>query len=168
MKTILRISAFMALVLLLNPTAQAQSSGYTTGIGLRGGDASGLTIKHFIDNEAAIEGIISSSFRYRGTVLTALYELHAPAFNVEGLQWYYGLGGHIGFYDGYYYYRNRGNKRYEHRDDNIFGLGIDGIVGLEYYIREIPFTIGADIKPQLNLPAGGGFWNSALHVRYVF
>lgn len=163
MKTIYRISFALALVLCMALSAQAQS-GYTTGIGLRGGSASGLTIKHFINSDAAIEGIISTSFKYRGTVVTVLYEKHAQAFNAKGLLWYYGLGGHVGFWDGHDYY-DRGHKHY---DDNVFGVGIDGILGLEYYIQDIPFTIGVDVKPYLNIPVGGGFWNTALHVRYVF
>lgn len=164
MKILFRISFAIALLLSVAVGAQAQSSGYTTGIGFRGGAASGLTIKHFIQSDAAIEGIISTSFKYRGTVITVLYEKHAPAFNAKGLQWYYGLGGHVGFYDGRYYY----HRGHEHYDDDVVGLGIDGVLGLEYYIRDIPFTIGADIKPYINIPRGGGFWDSALHVRYVF
>ncbi|MHA6246988.1 hypothetical protein ACXYMU_03560 [Pontibacter sp. CAU 1760] len=163
MKLIYRISFCLALVLCTALGAQAQS-GYTTGIGLRGGAASGLTIKHFIQRDAAIEGIVSTSFKYRGTVITVLYEKHAQAFNADGLLWYYGLGGHIGFYDGRHYY----DRDHKHYGDNVMGVGIDGILGLEYYIKDIPFTIGADIKPYLNLPVGGGFWDTALHVRYVF
>lgn len=164
MKTLSRILFAFMLVLSLATAAQAQAD-YTTGIGLRGGAASGITIKHFISNDAAIEGIISSSFRYRGTLITVLYEKHAQAFNTRGLLWYYGLGGHVGFYDGYYYYRNRGSRR---DDGNVFGVGVDGIIGLEYYLRDIPFTVGADLKPYFNLPRGGGFWDAALNVRYVF
>ncbi|WP_347158008.1 hypothetical protein [Pontibacter chitinilyticus] len=163
MKTLFRFSFALALMLSVAVGAQAQS-GYTTGIGLRGGAASGLTIKHFIQNDVAIEGILSTSFKYRGTVITALYEKHAQAFDVPGLLWYYGLGGHVGFYNGHYYY-DRGDKHY---NDDVFGVGVDGVLGLEYYIRDIPFTIGADVKPYINIPFGGGFWDTALHVRYVF
>ena len=162
MKSLLRLTFALALVLCVSVAAQAQS--YSTGIGFRGGIASGLTVKHFIKSDAAIEGILSTNFRHRGTVITVLYEKHAPAFNAKGLQWYYGLGGHVGFHEGRHYY-DRGHKHYH---DNVVALGVDGILGLEYYIRDIPFTIGADIKPYINIPSGGGFWDSALHVRYVF
>lgn len=164
MKTILRICFTLMLLTTVATTVNAQS-GYTTGIGLRGGAASGLTIKHFFRSDAAIEGIISTSFKYRGTAITVLYEKHAQAFNVSGLQWYYGLGGHIGFYNGHDYYE-KGHRHYH--DDRVYGVGVDGILGLEYYLRDIPFTIGADIKPYINIPYGGGFWDTALHVRYVF
>ncbi|WP_242927820.1 hypothetical protein [Pontibacter vulgaris] len=163
MKTLLRIS--FALLLLLTVTVAAQAQDYSTGIGARAGAAAGLTIKHFIKSDAAIEGIIGTNFRYRGTTITVLYEKHAPAFNTSGLKWYYGLGGHVGFHEGHYYY----DKHHEHyHDEHVVGVGIDGVLGLEYFIRDIPFTIGADIKPYLNIPRGGGFWDSAVHVRYVF
>lgn len=164
MKTFIRISFVLALIMSVAFSANAQS-GYKTGIGFRGGIASGLTVKHFIKSDAAIEGILSTSFLHRGTVITVLYEKHAPAFNAKGLQWYYGLGGHVGFHEGRHYYRH-GHDHYE--DDHVVAVGIDGVLGLEYYIRDIPFTIGADIKPYINIPSGGGYWDSALHVRYVF
>ncbi|WP_240675986.1 hypothetical protein [Botryobacter ruber] len=158
-------AAVMCFALVLAASTTQAQSGYSTGIGIRGGVASGLTIKHFIKSDAAIEGIISSRFKYRGTVITVLYEKHAQAFNTSGLLWYYGLGGHIGFHDGRYYY-DKHHKYYY--DDHVWGVGVDGILGLEYFIKDIPFTIGADIKPYINLNGGGGYWDSALHVRFVF
>ncbi|MDO6389944.1 hypothetical protein Q4E40_07385 [Pontibacter sp. BT731] len=166
MKTFLRVGFTLALVMTLAFGANAQE--YKTGIGFRGGVASGLTIKHFIKSDAAIEGILSTGFRHRGAVVTVLYEKHAPAFNAKGLQWYYGLGGHVGFYEGRYYYYYDKDRRDRYYHDNVVGFGIDAVLGLEYYIRDIPFTIGADIKPYINIPHGRGFWDSALHVRYVF
>ena len=53
---------------------QAQYNGYKTGIGLRGGYTSGLTIKHFVNSDEAIEGIVGT--RFRGLSLTGLYEWH--------------------------------------------------------------------------------------------
>ena len=149
--------------------AQAQSlAGYNTGIGFRGGLGSGLSVKHFINNEAAIEGILSSSFRYKGTAVTVLYEKHAHAFNLDQLHWYYGAGGHVGRYRGRDYFIDNTRKRNQHFDENVLGIGIDGVIGLEYYIGDIPFTIGADLKPYVNLNGGGGNWDSALIFRYVF
>ena len=48
-----------------------QAQDYNTGIGLRGGLSNGLTIKHFISSNTALEGIIST--RWRGLELTGLY-----------------------------------------------------------------------------------------------
>lgn len=149
--------------------AQAQSlAGYNTGIGFRGGLASGLSVKHFLNEEAALEAILSSSFRYGGTALTVLYEKHAHAFDLDKLHWYYGVGGHVGRYRGRDYFLDNTRKRTRYYDDRVLGIGIDGVIGLEYYIGDIPFTIGADLKPYVNLNGGGGNWDSALILRYVF
>ena len=134
---------------------------YNTGIGLRGGSANGLTIKHFVSGNAAIEGIISS--RWEGVNLTGLYEIHARAFNEPGLNWYYGFGAHIGFWDG-------DHTHWGHEDRNYTVIGIDGILGLEYNFREIPINLSLDWKPALNIFDNNDFWGDqgALSIRYVF
>lgn len=90
----LLLTIFLATGLFLFGNAQ----DYNTGIGLRGGFANGLTIKHFVNNKAAIEGIIAS--RWRGLELTGLYEYHNRAFQTDRLNWYIGFGGHVGFWNG--------------------------------------------------------------------
>jgi opacity protein-like surface antigen len=169
MKTALSAFLLLALSALLCFSASAQSvAGYNTSLGFRGGLAAGISAKHFFWDDAALEAIISSSFRYRGTALTVLYEKHATAFNVEGLNWYYGFGGHVGRYRGRDYFIDNTRRRNRHYNDTVLGIGIDGVVGIEYYIGEIPFTIGVDVKPYVNINGGGGNWDSALILRYVF
>jgi len=135
---------------------------YTTGIGVRGGFSNGLTIKHFISERAAIEGIISS--RWKGFNLTGLYEIHQQAFDVEHLNWYYGAGGHIGFWKG------RDVSWGDNRDDDYTVIGIDGILGIEYNFQEIPINISLDWKPTMNIIGYSGFWGDggAFSVRYIF
>lgn len=45
---------------------QLSAQEYKTGIGLRGGWIGGLTVKHFIKEGKALEGIFSSGWGYRG------------------------------------------------------------------------------------------------------
>lgn len=168
MKTTFSLSAVFVLCLMFAGVAQGQSlAGYNTGIGFRGGLASGLSVKHFLNEEAALEGILTSNFRYGGATITVLYEKHAHAFNLDKLHWYYGFGGHVGRHPGADYYINHRNRS-RYIGQRVLGIGIDGALGLEYYIGDIPFTIGADLKPYVNLNGGGGNWDSALIVRYVF
>jgi hypothetical protein len=140
---------------------ESNAQDYNTGIGLRGGWANGLTIKHFIHGNKAVEGIFDS--RWHGFSVTGLYEIHNQAFGVDRLNWYYGIGGHIGFWDGKYYW-NYDNSR------NYTVIGIDGILGLEYNFKEIPFNIGVDWKPAFNLTDSSGFWGDggAISIRYIF
>jgi hypothetical protein len=135
--------------------------------GLRLGPYGGLTGKYFLSSERAVEGIIGGKTIgwWRGYGITGLYEIHAAAFEVEGLYWYYGGGGHIQMLQ-------RTSLHPKHR--NIIYttepvIGIDGILGIEYRIKEVPFVVSLDIKPAFHIlgDLGLAFMESALSVRYV-
>ncbi|MDA3780992.1 MAG: hypothetical protein PF487_12345, partial [Bacteroidales bacterium] len=96
---------------------------YNTGIGFRGGFSNGLTVKHFMGEKNAIEGILTT--RWQGFNITGLYEIHNRAFEVEGLNWYYGFGGHIGFWNG-------SDVSWADDDASYSVIGVDGVLGLEY------------------------------------
>ncbi len=87
----------MTLTLAFCFIAFANASDYKTGIGLRAGPYYGLTIKHFIGSKSALEGLLT---RWGGTDITILYEVHNQALDINRLNWYIGLGGHIGFWEG--------------------------------------------------------------------
>ena len=149
-------------ILLVGMIASVFAMGYGTGIGLRGGLSNGLTVKHFMGEKTAIEGILSS--RWGGFNITGLYEIHnASAFGVENLNWYYGLGAHIGFWSGK-------DVGWAKDDDDYTVIGVDGIIGIEYNFKEFPFNIGLDWKPAFNLSGNTEFWGDggALSIRYVF
>lgn len=150
--SILMISFFM--------TVQGQN--YKTGLGIRAGLTSGLTAKYFFEQNTAVEGILG--IRYRGIHTTVLIEKQTHAFNTSRVYWIYGLGGHIGFY-------NNGTNDLPYDADYGRGpeLGVDGIVGLEYDVVDIPFTLGVDIKPFFDLVAPAFvYWDLGFTVRYVF
>jgi hypothetical protein len=153
------LTIFLSAFFLLSSYAQ----DYNTGIGVRGGYANGLTIKHFISSNSALEGIISS--RWKGFQVTGLYEIHDRAFNTDRLNWYYGFGGHVGFWDG-----SDTNENWGDPGKSYTVIGIDGILGLEYNFSEIPFNLSLDWKPAYNLSGYTGFWGDggALSLRYIF
>jgi len=149
------------------------SPSYRTAIGLRGGDLGGFTIKHFKSSDRAIEAIIGMGFRDpRLFSLTVLAERHTQAFDISGMRWYYGGGGHlalVGSRSGYI--RRPWFKERYYYESGAFGLGIDGVVGLEYKIPPIPFAISLDIKPYIEVfSAGGVFWSldPALGIKLTF
>ena len=150
----------IAIGLLMLATGVYAQQGYQSGVGVRGGFVSGVTIKHFTDSETALEGILS--FGRWGFNATGLYEIHARAFDVDRLNWYYGGGAHIGQWtDDHPFFDTRGQYAV---------VGLDGILGLEYQIEDIPFTISADWKPTINFtgnPGSFGF-GGAMTVRYIF
>ena len=163
-KSLLKITLVVLTIILFQSTSQAQS--YKTGIGARlGGYENGLTVKHFTKSNTAIEGILG--LRPGVFILTLLYEKHAKAFNESSLKWFYGIGGHIGSIGRGRYYKRYYDDRYY--NDNTVLLGVDGILGLEWVIPELPISLGADLHPRLEL-ANGAFLDlePAVSIRYVF
>jgi hypothetical protein len=156
-----KILMFCLVLFSLSSIVSAQD--YRTGIGLRGGFANGLTIKHFTGEKSALEFLLAS--RWRGVEITVLYEIHNQAFDAERLKWYYGFGGHVGFWNGDYT-----NKYWGDPGTQYTVVGIDGILGLEYSFSEVPINIGLDWKPAFNLIGYSGFWadGGALSIRFIF
>jgi hypothetical protein len=132
---------------------------YTTAIGFRVGETTGLTAKSFRSNSTAVEGIIG--IWNRGFSVTGLYEKYAPAFGNEQLNWYYGGGAHLAFVTSKRSYRwyDYGQRRFYY-DDGGVGIGIDGAIGLEYKILRAPIAFSLDFKPFVEFNTSGGAWVS--------
>jgi hypothetical protein len=147
--------------LLFISAASVNAQDYNTGIGLRGGPFNGLTIKHFLSSNTAVEGVLST--QWSGWLISGTWEKHATAFNTEGLKWFYGVGAHIGFWNNSNFPGSNNNQQ-----SNTV-LGVHGALGLEYTFNEIPFSIGADWKPALNLIGYNDqqFWGSNMSGAYI-
>lgn len=116
---------------------------YNTAIGVRVGQTSGITVKHFFAYHRAIEGIIG--LWHRGFSLTGLYEQHQD-LGVPGLHWYYGLGGHVSVTTYRTWYRWNG-EWWVAEHAGAVGVGVDGILGIEWKIPPIPLALSLDVKP---------------------
>ena len=132
----------------------SKAQEYTNAAGIRLGPNSavispGFTIKHFLNETNAIEGIVGIS---DGLGLCALYEWHHPITSVDHLQWFVGAGGYAAF---------RSSSSY---------IGAAGIVGLDYKFDQIPLNISLDWKPELNIITNVAFEGSAVGVsaRFTF
>jgi hypothetical protein len=160
MKTIEIITASLLMLGLLAIPAKLQAQDiddevfskadptYSTAVGIRVGETSGLTIKQFTGQRTALEGIIGVWPDALG--FTLLVERYVNAFDVSGLNWYYGAGGHVAFETDREYYEGR---RYYRGDD--IGLGVDGMLGIEYKIPPIPFAVSLDMKPFVEVNTDG-------------
>jgi hypothetical protein len=95
--------------------------------------------------------------------ITGLYEVHNRAFDEPGLRWYYGGGGHIGFWDGV-------KNPWFNDGDRHSVIGVDMILGIEYTIPGSPVNLSLDYKPGFNLVGYTGFWGDefALSLRFAF
>jgi hypothetical protein len=141
----------------INSNAQsksASSSSYQTALGVKVWDGGGISLKHFVSDNNALEGI--AYFWNRGIRITGLYEIHGDFSGADGLKWYIGPGAHIGFY----------NTKYG--DGNF--IGVDGVLGLDYKFRNAPINISLDWQPSFEFGDGRGFAGSwgGLGIRYTF
>ena len=164
------------IILFLFALTVVKGQDYQTSLGLRIGAYPGLTIKHFLNSNRALEGILLT--RKGGASITGLYEIHTPAFKAERLQAYGGIGGHINFFERHNgrYWRWDKDDRYDDEsginigDETYIAIGVDMILGLEYTFVDLPFNLGVDWKPALNIIGDFGLSTNqfAISFRFVF
>lgn len=139
----------------VNSQAQgSRGSSYTTALGVKVWDGGGVSLKHFMKENKAIEGIVY--FWNEGVRVTGLYEIHGQIADVEGFKWYIGPGAHLGFYN-------------DKHADGVF-FGIDGVIGLDYKFTGAPINVSLDWQPAVEFGSGRGFqagWGG-LGIRYTF
>ncbi len=164
MKT-LKLLGVVALFLSFTMTMQAQD--YSSAIGLRLGVPLSVSYKHFLGgSNNAIEAF--AGFRsysgYGWFNVGALYQVHKPIADVEGLRWYFGGGASVFFwnYDNGFVFGDKNNS--------TTSIGILGNLGLDYKFVNAPINLSLDWVPAFFVNGyasgfGGGY--GALSVRYV-
>src|SRR4030095_13949029 len=98
----------------------ASSQSYKTAVGVRLSSSApivnnSISLKHFLNERSAIEALFSFG---DPLALGALYEVHKP-FSTEGLQWFYGGGGYLGFVKSW-----NPNKNKNETDVNLGAQGV--------------------------------------------
>jgi hypothetical protein len=139
--------------------AQSMGSEYTTALGIKF-YPTGITLKSFIKSDRALEGI--GYFYNDGFRFTGLYELHFDIEGAEGLKWYVGPGAHIAFWNNTWENKYPGN--------GSLGIGVDGVLGLDYKISGAPINLSIDWQPSFNFVGYNYFeggWGG-LGIRYTF
>ena len=80
-----------------------------------------------------------------GFRLTGLYEKYFPLTpEVPGLNWFIGGGAHWGIWS------DNWKNRYPTRESGI-AIGVDGIIGLDYKLKNAPLNISLDWQPSFNI-----------------
>ena len=151
-KIITTLSLFLAILFFSNV---ASSQNYKTALGIRLSSSAAMvnnsiSIKQFINEKTAIEGLLSFGDPLSFGVLA---EFHKP-FSVSGLQYYYGAGGYLGFVKTY-----NPNKQINETDANF---GAQGVIGLDYKFSNVPLNISLDWKPELNIVTDINFEPAAI------
>lgn len=165
MKKCITISSIIICLLAFSSKSNAQKKHhntngdieYKTALGIKFGwfEGGAITIRHFVVDNAAVEGL--ASFWNRGFRLTGLYEFYWDIPNADGLKVYAGPGAHLGAYSS-----NYGGSTF---------LGIDGVLGLDYKIRNAPINLSLDFQPSFEFGNGNNDsfspWGG-LGIRYTF
>ena len=124
-----------------------QAQDYKTALGVRLSNdqamvSNSVTIKHFLNERVALEGLLSFS---DPVAIGALLAVHKSISGTEGLKWFYGGGAYVGF-------------------GKNSAFGTQGVLGLDYKFTNIPLNLSLDWKPELNIipdinfePAAIGF-----------
>jgi hypothetical protein len=168
MKTMNVKRIFVVLIFCLTAAFAAQAQTYNSALGVRVGGTNAITFKHFYRNQLAWEGQLG--IFGNGSSVTGLVMQHGNAFNTSGLRYYAGGGAHVAFYNGQRYSYWQGRDIYYY-DSNSVALGINGILGLEYVLRDAPLGFSIDLKPFVEFGPGGNVGFSpdpSIGIKYIF
>ena len=155
MKKSLILITFLVFMTVVSVFAQHRnSSEYSTAIGVRFYPGA-ITFKQNFIHGNKIEAI-AYFWNGKGTRITGLYEHNYDIEGLNGLQWYVGTGIHFTMY-------NDG----EFNGSSYFG--VDGVLGLDYKIKNAPLNISLDWQPSFDFGGNTGFNGGfgGLGVRYV-
>jgi hypothetical protein len=154
----------------LQATAQAYSlepakksgpftTGYKKAIGVKMYPRA-ITYKSFLTNSKAIE--VLGYFTLDGFRTTIMIEKYSAFANTEQLSWYIGYGGHLGIWSEEWKKNNPNHKA-------GIAVGVDGILGLDYKIKNAPLNLSIDWQPSFNF-VGSSYFESGwagLGIRYT-
>lgn len=134
--------------------AQNTGSDYQTAVGVKFYPGA-VSVKHFVSDKNAIEGL--GYFFNRGFRFTGLFEIHSDINGAPGLKWYAGPGAHVGSFKSKY--------------GGGFSFGIDGVLGLDYKLKDAPLNLSLDWQPSLEIASKSekgftGNWGG-LAIRYT-
>ena len=149
-KVFLFLFAFICLAL-----AGVNAQTYETALGAKfyTGDASigGINIRHSTATNTALEG--SLLFYSGGIGIEGLYEYQAPVNGAEGLQYFVGGGGLLGFGTG-------------NHSGITFALRLTG--GLDYKFNDAPINVSLGLDPFFQLsPSTGSHLAIGIGLRYI-
>ncbi len=173
MKTQINTFKLVAVLAILCVASSTKAQYYLHSAGMRFGPTTALTYKSFVQEDGAIELMLSG--RTNGIQLTGLFEKYASTeLELRGSFFtYWGVGGHLG-YERYWDVRNFGdmNGFFNGLENTFFAMGVDAIAGIEYRSVTLPLTLNLDVKPYLNF-VGFRAVNAKIHdiafsVKYTF
>jgi len=130
-----KIQLIIALVILTALFNRLSAQDYKFGIGLRLSTptptiSSAVSAKFFLNDRAAVEGLVSFGTRFG---IGGLFEMHQLIGGIQSLNWFYGGGAYVGF------------------SDNKVFTGPMGVIGIDYKFDNAPINLSLDWKPELDI-----------------
>ena len=134
------------------------AASYKSALGVKVSASVAASYKTFVTSKNALE--VQSTFFKQGVRLVGLYEFHSFSFaGAPGLGWYAGPGAHVGFW----------KKNYRDKYNSTADIGLDGVLGLDYRIKNAPINLSLDWQPSLSLVGNAGLSPQfgGLAIRYI-
>ena len=135
------------------------TTGYKKAIGVKM-YPSAISYKSFLTNSKAIE--VLGYFTLDGFRTTIMMEKYSAFANTEQLSLYIGYGWHLGIWSEEWKKNNPTHKA-------GIAVGVDGILGLDYKIKNAPLNLSIDWQPSFNF-VGSSYFESGwagLGIRYT-
>jgi hypothetical protein len=135
------------------------NTGYKKAIGVKM-YPSAISYKSFMTSSKAIE--VLGYFTLDGFRTTVMIEKYSAFANTEPLSWYIGYGGHLGIWSEEWKKNNPTHKA-------GIALGVDGIIGIDYKVKNAPLNLSIDWQPSFNF-VGSSYFESGwagLGIRYT-
>ncbi|MBS1729759.1 MAG: hypothetical protein JSS67_03175 [Bacteroidetes bacterium] len=146
------MKAFLCFIFITFYTLSYAQAPYNKAIGVKFPGGFSVTYKKFVADTKNLE--FQATIWNKGFRVSGLYEFNFYSFpQIPTLSWFVGPGAHIGFWKDQY------GKSYGSNVD----IGIDGIIGLDYKMPDLPLNFSLDWQPAITLigdasfaPASGG------------
>jgi hypothetical protein len=158
-------SAVLLVLMTVIVSLSSFGQNYKTAIGIKGGWPyyGTVNLKHDF-------GGAYGEFRVGGYShdiwIQALFEKN---YGLDGgLEWYWGVGGHVGFWDYGPGYHPHWYRDYDGPYNGAY-FGADGVIGLEYTFEAAPINLAVDFGPTINFFSGYSWvgWGGALAARFA-
>jgi hypothetical protein len=143
----------------INRNLHLYADGYTKAIGVKMYPGS-LTYKSFYHPTKAIES--SGYITLDGLWLSIVNEIYTPIKDDDQLTWFYGYGGHIGIWS------EEWRRKNNYTDKSNISVGIDGILGLDYKLKNTPINLSIDWQPSFSLIQTYFKNQGGIGIRYTF
>ncbi len=159
------------IIFLLCLSTAAFSQFYNKEVGIRGGYSSGITFRINLQENLSYEAQLN--YRDNGGIFTIYRQQHLEMGmdRLGNWEFLYGFGIHAGFYyTDTYKILNR--EIYYGKEIFTPVIGMDGYVGIDYKLVDIPMSFGLSFQPFMELSLkqvfGINLWDFGFHARYMF